>query len=64
VPTAGWRVLFVLVLLAHHRRRVVHFNVTEHPTAAWIAQQIVEAFPDDTAPAYLLRDRENGSGGG
>jgi len=58
VPTAGWRVPFVFVVLAHHRRRVVHFNVTEHPTAAWTAQQIVEAFPDDTAPAYLLRDRD------
>ena len=58
VPTARLRVLFVLVVLAHHRRRVVHFNVTEHPTAAWTAQQIVEAFPDDSAPAYLLRDRD------
>jgi putative transposase len=58
VPTAHWRVLFILVVLAHHRRRVLHFNVTEHPSAAWTAQQIVEAFPDDTAPAYLLRDRD------
>jgi putative transposase len=58
VPTAGLRVLFVLVVLAHDRRHVVHFNVTEHPTADWTAQQIVEAFPDDTAPAYLLRDRD------
>jgi putative transposase len=58
VPTARLRVLFVLVVLAHHRRRVVHFNVTEHPTAAWIAQQIVDAFPDESAPAYLLRDRD------
>src|SRR2546425_662632 len=58
VPTAGLRVLFVLVVLAHHRRRVVHFNVTEHPTAHWAAQQIVDAFPDDSAPAYLLRDRD------
>ena len=49
-------VLFVLVVLAHHRRRVVHFNVTEHPTAHWTAQQVVEAFPDDSAPSYLLRD--------
>src|SRR5213592_974448 len=57
-PTAGLRVLFVLVVLAHHRRRVVHFNVTEHPTAAWTAQQIVDAFPDDSAPSYLLRDRD------
>jgi transposase InsO family protein len=58
VPTAGLRVLFVLVVLAHHRRRVIHFNVTEHPTAHWTAQQIVDAFPDDSAPAYLLRDRD------
>ena len=58
VPTAGLRVLFVLVVVAHHRRRVVHFNVTEHPTAHWAAQQIVDAFPDDSAPAYLLRDRD------
>jgi putative transposase len=50
VLTAPLRVLFVLVVLAHHRRRVVHFSVTEHPTAVWTAQQIVEAFPDDTAP--------------
>jgi len=53
-PTAGLRVLFVLVVLAHHRRRVVYFNVTEHPTAAWTTQQIVDAFPDDSAPSYLL----------
>src|SRR5438132_3351065 len=58
VPTAQLRVLFVLVILAHHRRRVLHFNVTEHPTAAWAAQQIVDAFPDDSAPSYLVRDRD------
>ena len=58
MPTAGLRVLFVLVVLAHDRRRVVHFNVTECPTAAWTAQQIVDTFPDDSAPAYLLRDRD------
>jgi putative transposase len=58
VPAAHFRVFFVLVVLAHHRRRVLHFNVTERPTAEWTAQQIVEAFPDDTAPAYLLRDRD------
>jgi transposase InsO family protein len=58
VPTARLRVLFVLDVLAHHRRRVVHFNVTEHPTAHWTAQQIVKAFPDDAAPSYLLRDRD------
>ena len=57
VPTIRLRVLFVLVVLAHHRRRVVHFNVTEHPTAAWTVQQLVDTFPDDSAPPYLLRDR-------
>jgi putative transposase len=46
-------------VLAHHRQRVVHFNVTEHPTAAWTTQQIVDAFPDDSAPSYLLRDRDS-----
>ena len=58
VPTATFRVLFVFVVLAHDRRRVVHFNVTEHPSAEWTAQQIVDAFPWDTAPRYLLRDRD------
>ena len=50
VPTVGVKVLFVLIVLAHHRRRVVHFTVTEHPTAQWTAQQLVEAFPWDTPP--------------
>jgi putative transposase len=58
VPTVTFRVLFVLVILAHERRRIVHFNVTEHPTAQWTAQQVVEAFPWDEAPRYLLRDRD------
>jgi transposase InsO family protein len=58
VPTLTGRVLFVLVLLTHHRRRIVHLSITEHPTAAWTAQQIIEAFPDDTAPRWLLRDRD------
>ena len=58
VPTLTGRVLFVLVVLSHHRRRIVHSNLTTHPTAAWTAQQIVEAFPDDTAPAWLHRDRD------
>jgi len=63
VPTARLRVLFVLVVLVHHRRRVVHFNVTEHPTAHWTAQQIVDGFPNDSAPSYLLRDRDSVYGG-
>jgi transposase InsO family protein len=58
VPTVNFRVLFVFIMLAHERRRIVHFNVTEHPTAIWRAQQIVEAFPWDTTPHYLLRDRD------
>lgn len=59
VPTAAFRVLYVFVVLAHDRRRVLHFNVVEHPTATWTAQQIVEAFPDASAPKYLMRDRDS-----
>jgi putative transposase len=58
VPTVTFRVLFVLVILAHERRRVVHFRITAHPTAEWTVQQVVEAFPWDEAPRYLLRDRD------
>jgi len=58
VPTLTGRVLFVLVMLTHQRRRIIHVNITEHPTAAWTAQQMIEAFPDDTAPRWLLRDRD------
>ena len=58
VPTVTFRVLYVFVVLRHARREVVHFDVTEHPTAQWTAQQLVEAFPFDSAPRYLLRDRD------
>jgi transposase InsO family protein len=58
VPTATFRILYVFLVLSHDRRRIVHFNVTVHPTAQWTAQQLVEAFPFDTAPRYLLRDRD------
>ena len=58
VPTVRLRVLFVLVVLSHHRRKAVHFNVTEHPTAEWTSQQLVEAFPWQAPPKYLLRDRD------
>ena len=58
VPTATFRVLYVFVVLIHERRRVVHFNVTENPTARWTAQQIVEAFPWDSAPKHLIRDND------
>jgi len=57
VPTVRFRLLFVLVVLGHSRRKVLHFNVTENPSARWTAQQIVEAFPWD-APKYLLRARD------
>ena len=59
VPTATYRLLFVLVLLAHDRRRIRHVAVTAHPTAAWTAQQLREAFPWDEAPRYLLHDRDH-----
>src|SRR5438270_4406838 len=59
VPTLTGRVLFVLIVLSHHRRRIVHFNITEHPTAIWSAQQVVDAFRDDTAPIGLHRHRDN-----
>ena len=58
VPTATFRVLYVFVILSNARRRIVHFNVTDSPTASWIGQQVVEAFPWDTAPKYLIRDRD------
>jgi transposase InsO family protein len=58
VSTVTGRVLFVLVLLSHHRRRIVHVNITDHPTATWSAQQVIDAFPDDTAPSWLHRDRD------
>ena len=58
VPTATFRLLYVLLVVRHERRIVVHWNITESPTTAWTAQQVVEAFPFDTAPDYLLRDRD------
>src|SRR5262245_36761854 len=58
VPTAMSRLLFVLVILAHERLRVVHVGVTDSPTAAWTAQQLREAFPWNEAPRYLVRDRD------
>lgn len=59
VPTATLRVLYCLVVLSHDRRKVLHFKVTGHPTASWAAQQIVEAFPYDDVPEYLLRDNDS-----
>jgi putative transposase len=59
VPTVTFRLVFVLVLLAHDRRRIRHVAVTAHPTAAWTAQQVREAFPWDEAPRYLIHDRDH-----
>jgi putative transposase len=59
VPTVTGRLLFVLVILAHERRRIVHVAVTDHPTATWTGQQIREAFPWEQAPRYLVRDRDH-----
>jgi transposase InsO family protein len=58
VPTIRFQVLYVFVVLAHERRRILHFGVTACPTAEWTAQQLREAFPWETAPGYLLRDRD------
>jgi len=59
VPTATFRILYVFVILRHDRREIVHFNATYNPTAQWTAQQLVEAFPFDSAPRYLLPDRDS-----
>jgi putative transposase len=58
VPTIRFQVLYVFLVLAHQRRRILHFNVTANPTAEWTAQQLRNAFPWDSAPRYLLRDRD------
>jgi len=58
VPTLTFRLLFVFVVLRHDRRELLHLHVTDHPTAGWTARQILQAFPDETAPRYLLRDRD------
>src|SRR5712671_4274909 len=58
VASASFRLLYVMIILAHDRRRIIHTAVTEHPTAPWLSRQVTEAFPWDTAPRYLLRDRD------
>jgi putative transposase len=62
VPTVRMRVLFVFIVLAHHRRRVLHFGVTEHPTSEWAGQQVVEAFAEREPARYLIRDRDTSYG--
>src|SRR6267154_2427474 len=58
VVTATLQLLYAVVVLGHERRKVIHFDVTPNPTQAWLARQITEAFPWDTAPRFLLRDRD------
>jgi len=58
VPTIRFQILYVFLVLAHERRRILHFAVNAHPTAEWAVQQLREAFPWETAPRYLLRDRD------
>ena len=59
MPTATFRVLCVFLVLKHERRRIVYFNVTEGPSARWTGQQLVNAFPCDSTPKYVIRDRDN-----
>ena len=62
VPTANFGLLFVFIVLHHERRRVVHFGVTAHPTSLRVSRQIREAFPWETAPRHLIRDRDGSYG--
>ncbi len=62
VVTAAFRLLYVSVILSRARRKILHLNVTRHPTAAWLSRQITEAFPWNTALPHLLRDRDSSYG--
>ena len=62
VATATFRLLYTVIVLGHDRRRIIHFDVTQNPTQVWLAHQITEAFPWDTAPRFLLRDRDRSYG--
>lgn len=58
VPTVTFRVLYVFIVMRHDRREIVHFNITTNPYPEWTAQQIVQAFPYEEAPRFLIRDRD------
>jgi transposase InsO family protein len=62
VASISFRLLYVLIILGHDRRKIIRAAVTKHPTAAWLSRQVTEAFPWDTAPRYLLRDRDSSYG--
>ena len=64
VPTVTFRVLYCFFVISHGRRKILHFNTTQHPTSAWIAQQVREAFPEDAVPRYLIFDRDSKYAGG
>lgn len=57
VPTLTFGVLYCFFIIAHDRRRILHLNATRHPTSEWVIQQLREAFPNDSAPEYLIFDR-------
>ncbi len=59
MPTVFFNVLYIFVIIDHKNRKLVHFNITEHPSAKWTSQQIINAFPYDSAPRYLFRDRDS-----
>ncbi|WP_300464846.1 integrase core domain-containing protein [Desulfobacula sp.] len=59
VPTISFKTLYVFFIIDHARRKIIHFNVTEHPTAEWVVQQLKNAFPFDSAPKYLIFDRDS-----
>jgi putative transposase len=59
VPTVTLRILYVWFVIEHGRRRIVHFHVTDHPDAAWVVQQLCEAFPFDATPRHLVFDRDS-----
>ena len=58
MPTLTFGLLYCFFVIVHDRRRILHFNVTRHPTSSWVSQQVREAFPYDTAPRYLIHDRD------
>jgi hypothetical protein len=62
VPTLGFGILYCFFVIAHGRRRILHCNVTRQPMSAWVSQQLREAFPYDSAPKFLILDREHSSG--
>jgi transposase InsO family protein len=59
VPSARFRLLYAWFVIGHGRREIIHFGVTEHPTSSWVVQQLREAFPDETAPRFLIFDNDS-----